>query len=90
MDGAWLKLSNVAEFKIIEHTNEWNEVEEQELFDPDGEEIFFVKNLDQEPEDAIIRRSLVAAQDIVYWIDYGVKLATEQGVDIVKISYGDE
>ena len=49
----------------------------------DGKSIYRVCNLTDCPEDAIIARDLVAAEDIIDWIKYGMNLAAEGYNDII-------
>ena len=49
----------------------------------DGKIIYSVCNLTDCPEDAIIARDLVSAEDIIDWIKYGMNLAAEGYNDIV-------
>lgn len=56
----------------------------QMLFDTDGRCVFCVYNLNECPEDAIIRRSLFTADDYINAVKYGVQLA-QQGYTDVEI-----
>lgn len=61
-----------------------DEQTEQMLFDENNKYMFGVYNLNECPEDAIIRRSLFAVEDYIKAVEYGIQLA-QQGYTDVKI-----
>lgn len=56
----------------------------QTLFDENGNCVFCVYNLNECPEDAIIRRGLFDANDYINAVKYGIQLA-QQGYTDVEI-----
>lgn len=56
------------------------------LLDEDNNRIYSVHNLTDCPEDAIIQRDLVSAEEIANYIEMGMKLAFD-GYDSIKITY---
>lgn len=95
MDGELLKLSKL-EFHVYEEWDDYNDVcQFQELSQADTKGsirvLYRVYSLNECPEDAIIGRSLVSAEEIIDFIKYGMRL-NEQGytADDIIVTYTPE
>ena len=71
------------ELKVVEHVDEYDDIEWQEVYDEDGKELFSVRNLTDCPEDATIGRDLFSAGDFLSAVRLGMKLANYGYTDIV-------
>ena len=60
----------------------------QNMYSKDRKMGYYVQNLTDCPEDAIIGRDLVSAEEIINYIKFGMKLAQE-GYTKIQVSYND-
>ena len=67
---------NIKLFTLIETEDEFYGTQNQEVLD-DGKSVFFVYDLTDCPEDAIIGRDLFDAYDWLKAVGYGIELASK-------------
>lgn len=70
--------------KLMEEIDSYDECYSQELWSEDEKIHYSVSNLCECPEDAIIGRNLVSADEIVDFIELGMRLA-KKGYDEISI-----
>lgn len=70
--------------KLMENIDNYDECCFQELWSEDEKVHYSVSNLCECPEDAIIDRDLVSADEIVDFIELGMRLA-EKGYDRISV-----
>ena len=70
--------------KLIEKIDNYDECYFQKLWSEDEEVCYSVSNLCECPEDAIITRDLVSAEEIAGFIELGMRLA-EKGYDKISL-----
>ena len=70
--------------KLMENIDDYDECYFQELWSEDEKVHYSVSNLCECPEDAIIDRDLVSADEIVDFIELGMRLA-EKGYDRISV-----
>lgn len=70
--------------KLMENIDNYDECYFQELWSEDEKVHYSVSNLCECPEDAIIDRDLVSADEIVDFIELGMRLA-EKGYDRISV-----
>ena len=71
---------------IEEEHDIYGECIEQEIYTDKNETLFFVHNLDECPEDAIIDRDLFTADEYIKAIEFGMKLANDgyTGINVIR------
>lgn len=83
-------LSNVLELKVSSKIDDYASLLEAQMVTCKQEPVtYFVQNLDQCPEDAIIDRDLFSAEDYIAALKLGMKLR-DMGYDDIRVEWEDD
>lgn len=88
--GLWWTLSKTLNFKVQSRFDDYNQLTEAQMAICEEEQIsYYVQNLDQCPEDAIVDRDLFSAEDYIAAIQLGMDMAAK-GYTGVSIEWEEE
>lgn len=88
--GLWWTLSKTLRFKVCSTFDDYNQITEAQMVSNEEEQIsYYVQNLDQTPEDAIVDRDLFTAEDYIAAIQLGMDMR-EKGYTNVSIEWEEK
>lgn len=83
-------LSKTLAFKVQNRFDDYNKITEAQMAICEEEQIsYYVQNLDQYPEDAIVDRDLFSAEDYIAAVQLGMDMAAK-GYTNVSIEWEEE